>query len=117
MTGVDKPLSNQIIYKVDIKEDKANHVGYSLQYHLISIITVASKKEEYTLKEEEVSSLSTSLDVILRDTYDRLTRTVSMSLDSFNSVSRQHLLLNITWCHVLLMGLPELSDSGNFSFV
>ena len=88
MTGVDKPLSNQIIYKVDIKEDKANHVGYSLQYHLISIITVASKKEEYTLKEEEVSSLSTSLDVILRDTYDRLTRTVSMSLDSFNSVSR-----------------------------
>ena len=49
MTGVDKPLSNQIIYKVDMKEDKVNHVGYSLQYHLISIITVASKKEEYTL--------------------------------------------------------------------
>ena len=50
MTGVDKTLSNQIIYKVDIKEDKANQVGYSLQYHLISIITVVSKKEEYKKK-------------------------------------------------------------------
>ena len=75
--GHNNSTLNQIVYKVDIKEDKANHVGYSLQYHLISIITVASKKEEYTLKEEEVSSLSTSLDVILRDTYDRLTRTTN----------------------------------------